>query len=195
MAKSKKLPEVLTEDEIAALLDQFNLRYAGPRRNRLMIKLALETGLRIAELTSLRFEDCRLNGGMYRIHVKDGKGGKDRAVWMTADLGAAIGEMATREGREHVGLMFTTREGGEIDHGYLRRMIKQRGTTAGIPRLHFLLLRHTSLTRLYSRTKDLRLVQTAAGHASPTTTAIYAHVSGEDLRDAMIETAEALPGK
>jgi integrase/recombinase XerD len=186
LAHSKILPDVLTDTEVEAILSQFNTRYPGPRRNRLMIQLALETGLRVAEITALKFEHCRLMGNAYRVHVHEGKGAKDRIVWMSAALGAEIGEVAHNEGREYQGVMFTTRAGGAIDHGYLRRMIKARGKAAGVPRLHWHLLRHTSLTRLYKNTRDIRLVQDVAGHSDPKTTAIYAHVSGADIRDAMV---------
>ncbi len=65
-------------------------------------------------------------------------------------------------------------------------MIKARGRAAGVPRLHWYLLRHTALTRLYERTRDIRLVQDVAGHSDPKTTAIYAHISGADIREAMV---------
>lgn len=185
MARMKKLPQILNEEEISAILNQFNVRYAGPRRNKLMIRVALTSGMRISELTSLRFEDMRLLGSAYRIHIKEAKGGKDRMTWIPAELGAELGEMAKREGRVAQGRVFVTRRGGEIDHGYLRRMIKDRGSSAGVNRLHFHLLRHTALTNLYRVTKDLRVVQETAGHKDPKTTAIYAHVSGEDIKDGL----------
>jgi integrase len=64
-------------------------------------------------------------------------------------------------------------------------MIAVKGMKATGRRIHFHLLRHTALTRLYSNTKGILTVQRVAGHADPKTSAIYAHVSGEDIRDAM----------
>ena len=77
----------------------------------------------------------------------------------------------------------------ELDSG--RTHLKRgKGKKAGIKkRVHFHLLRYTYLTRLYSQTKDLRLVQEVAGHADISTTQIYTHISGEDVRQAMLETA------
>ena len=191
VSKSRKLPEVLTEAEIEAILNQFNCRYAGPWRNSLMIRFALETGMRISELTSITFDDCTLEAGAYRVHIKGGKGDRDRMVWLNADLYLEAGELAEKMGRDLSGLIFPTRDGGELDHGYLRRMIKARGKSAGVDRLHFHLLRHTALTRLYAKTLDIRLVQEVAGHTDPKTTAIYAHVSGSDIREAMVGPAES----
>ena len=186
MAIPKKLPEVLTDTEVEAILNQFNPRYAGPRRNQLMIRLALATGMRISEITSLRFEDITPQGGAFKVHVKDAKGGKDRVLWISPDLYSQIVDTTNPAGQKAEGLIFCTNKGGSLDHGYLRRMIKARGRSAGIPRLHWHLLRHTALTRLYSNTRDLRLVQQVAGHSSPEITAIYAHISGEDIKNQML---------
>ena len=190
MARNRKLPEVLTDEEEVAILAQFNPRYQGPRRNRLMIRVALATGVRIAELTALRFEDCTMVDGAYRVHVHEGKGKKDRMVWLSAALYADLQDMAAKEGREATGRIFCTRDGGEIDHGQLRAMIKRIGRKAGVERLHWHLLRHTHLTRLYAHTLDLRIVQDAAGHDDPKTSALYAQISGAHIRDAMLGVAK-----
>ena len=67
-------------------------------------------------------------------------------------------------------------------------MIAMKGKKAGIEkRVYFHLLRHTYLTKLYGRTKDIRLVQEVAGHADIGTTQIYTHISGADVKQAMLE--------
>lgn len=66
-------------------------------------------------------------------------------------------------------------------------MMRQKASTAGIEKIiTFHSLRHTALTRLYEKTKDIRLVQEVAGHANISTTMIYTHISGADIREAMI---------
>jgi integrase len=65
MAKERKLPEVLNDDEIGALLALFNRRYPAAWRNQLMIKTALKTGMRISELINLKFEDLTPKGLIY----------------------------------------------------------------------------------------------------------------------------------
>ena len=182
---SDRLPDILTEDEDKALLGTFNKRYPTAERNRLMIALALNTGMRVGDLITLRFEDIELDTG--RTHIKMGKGAKDRVLFIRAEILSALIDLADRMDREPEGLVFTTLTGGPVQAQYLRRMIGAQAKKAGIEkRVHFHLLRHTYLTRLYARTKDIRTVQEVAGHASIATTMIYTHVSGEDIREAMI---------
>ena len=92
---------------------------------------------------------------------------------------------------ERTGLVFTTLQGKPIYTQYLRRMIAEKAKKAGIQKdVHFHLLRHTYLTKLYARTKDIRLVQQVAGHADISTTQIYTQISGEDIREAMLDDRE-----
>jgi site-specific recombinase XerC len=88
----------------------------------------------------------------------------------------------------NTGLVFTTLKGERpVQAQYLRRMIAAQAKKAGISkRVHFHLLRHTYLTRLYQQTKDIRVVQEVAGHSNIATTMVYTHVSGEDIREAML---------
>ena len=186
---ARKLPDILTPDEETALLGTFNKRYPTSERNRLMIALALNTGMRVGDLINLRWEDIELDTG--RTHIKQGKGAKDRVLFIRAEILSALIDLAERFGHKLAGLVFTTLKGADLKPSYLRDMIRNQAKKAGIytpkeRRVYFHLLRHTYLTRLYARTKDIRLVQEVAGHASIATTQIYTHVSGEDIREAMI---------
>ena len=97
-------------------------------------------------------------------------------------------DMSRKMGREPKGLVFSTMKGEPIKTPYLRRMIAAKAKKVGIgKRVHFHLLRHTYLSRLYGRTKDIRVVQEVAGHADISTTQIYTHLSGEDVRRAMLD--------
>lgn len=180
----RSLPDILTDDEERRLLAAFNPRYLTGARNRLMIRMALETGMRIGDLISLDWKD--IDKAELRVHLKNGKGKKDRVVWFKPSLLLDLEKYADRW-NDHVGLAFKTSKGGPIQSQYLRRMIGERAKKAGIEkRIYFHLLRHTYLSKLYSRTKDIRIVQEVAGHSDISTTMIYTHVSGEDIRAAMI---------
>lgn len=123
-----------------------------------------------------------------RCHVKQGKGRKDRVIFIKPDVLSAMVDLAGRMDRKRAGRVFTTLQGKPVQTQYLRRMIGEKAKKAGITkRVHFHLLRHTYLTRLYGRTKDLRLVQEVAGHADISTTQIYTHISGADVRQAMLD--------
>jgi len=184
--KKRELPDILTEEEEQKLLKVFNRRYPTAARNRAMIELALNTGMRIGDLIKLKWADIERDSG--RTHIKQGKGRKDRVIFIKAEILSTMVDLAKKTGRKLKGLVFTTLQGKLVQPQYLRRMIAEKAKKAGISkRVHFHLLRHTYLTRLYSRTKDLRLVQEVAGHADISTTQIYTHISGEDVRAAMLE--------
>ena len=184
----RELPDILTPEEENALLKQFNRRYPTSYRNRCMVLLALTTGLRISELINLNWSDIELDSG--RCHVKKAKGEKDRVIFIKPSVISELVDMADKI-NDHTGLVFQTLKGQPVKAAYLRKMIKGKASAAGIQkRVHFHLLRHGYLSRLYKQTKDLRLVQEVAGHADISTTQIYLHVSGEDVRAAMLEVLE-----
>ncbi|MCK4394160.1 tyrosine-type recombinase/integrase, partial [Candidatus Bipolaricaulota bacterium] len=78
MATPKKLPTVLTENEQNRLLEQPNPRYPTGERNLTMLNLMLNTGLRLAEVTALKWHDLDLTTG--KLMVRQGKGAKDRTL-------------------------------------------------------------------------------------------------------------------
>ena len=150
-----------------------------------MILLALTTGMRISELISLEWSDIERE--TYRCHIKKAKGEKDRVVFIKPAVLSDMVDLADKI-NDHTGLVFKTLQGQPVKDAYLREMIARKAKVAEIEkRVHFHLLRHTYLTRLYSQTKDLRLVQEVAGHADISTTQIYTHISGEDVRQAMLD--------
>ena len=184
--KNRKLPDILTDEEVKALLNVFNRRYPTALRNRCMINLALNTGMRIGDLAALKWEDIELDTG--RCHIKQGKNKKDRVIFIKAAILSDLVDLAAKMKRDRTGLVFTTLQGKPLYTQYLRRMIAEKAKKAGISkRVHFHLLRHTYLTRFYARTKDIRATQEVAGHADISTTQIYTHVSGEDIRAYMLE--------
>ncbi len=183
--KRRTLPDILSPDEESRLLAQFSRRYPTSYRNRCMILLALNTGMRIGDMLKLHWSDIELSTG--RTHVKKGKGKKDRVIFIKPAILSDLLDMTRKMRRGPAGLVFTTLGGKPIKDSYLRRMIAGKAKKAGIhKRVYFHLLRHTYLTRLYSATKDLRLVQEVAGHEDIGTTQIYTHISGEDVRQAML---------
>lgn len=82
-AKPKKLPEILTEDELQALLDQPNPKCLTGLRNLCMLKLMADAGLRVSEVLNLRVRDIDWMSG--KLMVREGKGKKDRTLWVAED--------------------------------------------------------------------------------------------------------------
>ena len=180
----KRLPEVLTRDEAQTLLGMPNRRYPTGYRDLCMIKLMLNSGLRASEVLNLTWQDVDLHTG--RLTVRQGKGNKDRQVWINEDTLVML--RTWREDSPQSPHCFPTLKGTRIYDSALRFMVKRRGKKAGITKdVHPHMLRHTYATELYRATKDIRLVQKALGHANLGTTMIYTHIVDDDMEAAMRE--------
>lgn len=184
MARSKKLPKVLTADEQRALVAQPNPRYLSGLRNRCLLRVMLEAGLRAGEVVALRPEHVEMR--TCRLTVREGKGAKDRVLWISDDLRDLIGRWLER--RPESAWLFCTSRGGQLDTRYLREMVKRYAIKAGIPEAERVtphVLRHTFATDLLRETRNIRLVQKALGHSDVSTTMIYTHVFDEELERAL----------
>jgi len=184
VARPKRLPKVLTPEEQRALVAQPNPRYLSGLRNRCLLRVMLEAGLRAGEVVALRPD--HLDMRTCRLLVREGKGAKDRVLWVTDDLRDLIGVWLAR--RPASDWLFPTRDGGQINTRYLRTMVKQYAVKAGVSeadRVTPHVLRHTFATDLLRETKNIRLVQKALGHSDVSTTMIYTHVFDEELEEAL----------
>ncbi len=183
---AKKIPDVLTLDEQEKLLNQFNLRYITSQRNKTMIQLLLNTGLRLSEMTNLKWNDIDLMTG--QVKVVEGKGLKDRILWLDEETLTMLGKWKQRQfkewGKSH--LVFTTRTLRQLDGKAVRSMIKTYSDKAGIKK-HITThsLRHTFASDLLRDTKNIRIVQKALGHADISSTQIYTHIVDEELEEAL----------
>ena len=180
----RKIPEILTIDEQEMLLKVFNKRYFNARRNKCMINLFLNAGLRLSEMLDLRWKDINLQIG--QLKVVQGKGNKDRILWindkMLEELQEWREDQAENIESEYV---FSTREGKRLKDSDIRQMIYKYSEKALDKRISPHVLRHTYATDLYRETKDIRLVQKALGHADLSTTMIYTHIVDDELENAL----------
>ncbi|MBS3787499.1 MAG: tyrosine-type recombinase/integrase [Candidatus Bipolaricaulota bacterium] len=187
----RAIPVVLTENEQDKLLDQFNTRYVTSQRNKVMFQLMLNTGLRVSEAVSLRWQDVNLTSG--KVMVREGKGAKDRTLWV--DNGQLEEPKKWKERQvEKVGelpkwVFSTLKEGNagkKISIQQVWKTLKTYAEKAGIEKdISPHTLRHTFATDLYRKTGKIRLVQKALGHADLSTTMIYTHIVDEELEGAM----------
>lgn len=182
-----KIPEVLTPEEQTLLLKQPNPRYFTGQRNQAMIRLMLDSGLRVAEATGLKWHDLDLLTG--KLHVKQGKKARDRMLWIGGNTLEVLQGWRQRQAQdtgqapEHV---FTTLAGKPLSPRYVQQMVKRYRERAKIEKQvtpHT--FRHTFATDLLRETKNIRLVQKALGHSSLSTTQIYAHIVDEELEAAL----------
>lgn len=181
--KAVRLPEILTEEECKALLSKPNKRTPTGLRNVCMMTLMVDAGLRVAEVINLKGNDINWNTG--KLMVREGKGKKDRALWLSEDDLALLGKW--REKRTiQAELLFTTLKGDKLDDRYIRAMVKREAQAAGIEKdIHPHTLRHTFASDIYRETKNIRLTQKALGHSDLSTTMIYTHVVDDELEEAM----------
>ena len=185
--RALRIPEVLTASEQEALLAQPNLRYPTGARNKTMIQLMLDTGLRLAEACNLQWKDIDLNTG--KLMVRQGKGSKDRTLWIGVEDLEALRTWRERQATDVTGNpahVFTTLEGKAVSKRYVQAMVGRLAAKAGIEKhVHPHTLRHSFATDLYRETSKIRLVQKALGHSDLSTTMIYTHIFDEELEDAL----------
>ncbi len=182
--RGEQLPgEVLSADELRALLRACN-RGATGSRNRALLVLLWRGGLRIAEALGLRPGDLDPAAG--QVRVRHAKGGKPRTVGLDPEAFAAVD--AWLERRRALGLnghdtLLCTLQGGALNTGYCRAMLKRLARRAGIGRrVHLHALRHTHAVELVREGATLPEVQAPLGHSSLSVTGRYlAHVTPEDL--------------
>lgn len=187
MTRPRTLPTVLTEDEQKRLLAQPNDRYPTGLRNRAMVRVMLNAGLRLSETTALRWQDLDLMSG--KLKVVEGKGAKDRYLW----LGEKDLELLRKWRERQVDRLgkrpthvFTTLKGTPVGNRYVQQLITRLAEKAEIEKsVSPHTLRHTFATDLYRSTGNIRQIQKALGHADLSTTMIYTHVADGELEEAM----------
>lgn len=181
-SRKRKLPKILTRDEVKALLDAPNLRYPTGLRNRCMLELMYRAGLRVGEVVALKPRDVDVKRGVARVH--DGKGGDGTAYFDAETLVVLLDQWKSlRRALPKTELLFCTLQGQPVSVRYIQQMVQRMRQRAGITAIctpH--VLRHTFATELLEEGFSLREVQDAVRHADVSTTQIYTHVLDEQLR-------------
>jgi len=183
--KSRKIPEVLTPEEQATLLGELEADTPAGARNNCLVRLMLDAGLRSAEVLALRHRDIDFKSG--QLMVRNGKGGKDRSLWLGPDLVALLRTFVETQGNVRPGdLLFTTKTGRPLLTRYLRSMVGELAKKAGIEKhIHPHTLRHSFATDLLRQSRNLMIVSKALGHANLATTQIYLHICDPEMEEAM----------
>jgi len=155
-------------------------------RDRLIIELALGTGLRVSELSNLKVEDLFLKKGQNSLHVRNGKGGKDRIVQFSPGLKNLIRTYLDYR-KTDSDYLFPSQRNPSMTPSAIQQTFKRWAARAGLPKRYSIhCLRHTYATRLHKASGyNLRLVQKQLGHSSVSTTQVYAAVLDEDVEKAL----------
>ena len=185
--KTQRLPQVLTREEIAALLREPKGTEPRALRDRALLELMYACGLRASEAIGLQLSDVDLEEGVLRAR---GKGSKERLIPVGREAVAALRVYLQRGRPALVGLgseqrLFVNRRGTGLTRQGLYKIIQGHAGGAGLQdRMSPHTLRHTFATHLLAGGCDLRSLQEMLGHADLSTTQVYTHLSAERLKDA-----------
>jgi integrase/recombinase XerC len=188
--RPKRLPEVLPEDEVAALVESPRLAAPLERRDRAFLELLYASGLRVSELVGLDVGDADLGTGLVRVLGKRQKErivpfGKPAAGAIRSYLEEARPVLAAGPERGRAGeALFLNHRGGRLTSRSVARRLELWTRRAGLPRhVHPHVLRHCFATHLLGNGADLRGIQELLGHASLSTTQRYTHLDWKRLAE------------
>jgi integrase/recombinase XerD len=187
----RKLPRVLSINEIDRLVEAIDLSTPEGERNRTIIETLYSCGLRVSELVNLKISELHLAIGFVKV---TGKGNKERLV--------PIGELASKLIMNYLNLIrchiiikpgnedfvFLNRRGAKLTRVMIFTIIKELAKKIQLKKqISPHTFRHSFATHLIDGGADLRAVQEMLGHESITTTEIYTHLDREYLRSAIIQ--------
>lgn len=186
----KHLPEVLSLEEIDAMIAQIDMSKPEGHRNRAIIEMLYGSGLRVSELTELRLSNIYRKEGYMRIL---GKGSKQRLVPISPVADEQFGYWLKDRSQldikpEASDIAFLNHYGRQLTRAMIFTIVKRLAEAAGIRKtISPHTLRHSFATHLLQNGADLRIIQQLLGHESIVTTEIYTHVNIQDLREAVLK--------
>jgi integrase/recombinase XerD len=184
---SRHLPDVLTNEEIDAIIATFDLSQPDQARNRVIVEVLYGCGLRVSELVNLHLSNIYPDDECLLV---TGKGDKQRwvpinhtALHLTLQYIDTIrSKQRIRPGEEN--FVFINRLGTHLSRNYVFMFLKAAVSAAGIKKnISPHSLRHSFATELVTNGADLRAVQEMLGHEKINTTEIYTHLSHQYLRE------------
>jgi integrase/recombinase XerD len=182
----RALPDVLSYEEIEAIISQIDLSKPEGGRNKAILELMYSCGLRVSEVVNLKLSQLYFDAGFIRVIGKGDKErlvpvGKSAAKYVKIYLKDIRVHIAVQKGNEDI--VFLNKRGSALSRIMIFLIIKELTRKAGIKKTvspHT--FRHSFATHLVEGGADLRAVQEMLGHESITTTEIYTHLDREFLR-------------
>ncbi len=185
----RKLPDVLSVEEVELLFGGIDHSRPDGSRNRAILEVMYSCGLRVSEVIGLEINHIYPDVGFIRVV---GKGNKERLVPIGDEAVRYIGiyrqhsrnMQVARKGHEHI--LFLNRRGTALSRVMVFYIIKNAAKQASLKKnIHPHTLRHSFATHLVENGADLRAVQEMLGHESITTTEIYTHLNQGFLRQTL----------
>jgi len=182
----RKLPDILSMEEIDSLIDAIDLGKAEGQRNKAMLETLYSCGLRVSELVNLKITNLFFEQGFIKV---EGKSDKERLVPVS---GRAVEEInkylsnyrkTLRVNKDSENVLFLNRRGRKLSRVMIFTIIKNlAGKTKIDKKISPHTFRHSFATHLINGGADLRAVQEMLGHESILTTEIYTHLDRDYLR-------------
>ena len=186
----RKLPEVMSIEEIDMLIEAIDLSTNEGHRNKAILETLYSCGLRVSELVNLKFSDLYFEEGFIRVI---GKGNKERLVPVSKTVEKEIKiyqdnyriHKKIKPGDENT--VFLNRRGAKLTRVMIFTIIKNLSIESGLDKkVSPHTFRHSFATHLIEGGANLRAIQEMLGHESITTTEIYTHLDQSFLRDAIL---------
>jgi site-specific recombinase XerD len=172
--KNKKIPEILTKDEIKKMINATN-----NIKHKLILKILYGCGLRVSELVNLNKEDINLKEKL--IHIKLSKGKKDRFVKIPDSINEELSNYYNLLSEKE---LFPSNRGGKLTTATIQAIVENTAKKAGITKeVYPHLLRHSFATHLLEAGTDLRVIQKLLGHSDIKTTQIYTQISQQSIKN------------
>jgi integrase/recombinase XerD len=187
----RKLPDVLSYEDIELMLGAIDHSTPEGTRNRAIIEVLYSCGLRVSELTGLQLTNCYFDIGFIRVLGKGDKVrlvpiGKEAIKYTKLYLEHVRSQMPVQKDSEDI--VFLNRRGKELTRVMIFLVIKDLAEKAGISKnVSPHTFRHSFATHLIEGGASLRAVQEMLGHESITTTEIYTHLDRDYLRQVITE--------
>ena len=182
--RRKRLPAFVREEEMDSLIDEvpFGEGYAACR-DRMILVLFYEAGLRLSELVSLDVEDVDMSASVIKVK---GKRNKQRIVPFAAELKNELNRyLQERESfaKSSSGALFLSSKGGRISNSSVYRMVKTRlSLVTSVKKKSPHVLRHSFATAMLNNDAEIGAVKELLGHERLATTEIYTHLTFEELK-------------
>lgn len=185
--QAERQPEVLSESEVAVILETPPRDSILGLRDRAILELLYAAGVRVGELVRLDLDDCALEQRLLKVR---GKGRRERIVPFGEPAYRALQDYLAVRGRllrraaasPEPGALFLNHRGGRLSARSVQRLLSKyvRQAASGL-HVHPHVFRHSFATHLLNRGADLRVIQELLGHSRLSTTQRYTHLAWEDL--------------
>lgn len=173
--KEKRIPTVLTKEEVQKLLNSIS-----NKKSKLMVSMLYGCGLRVSELINLKIDDLFFDEKIG--YIKQAKGRKDRMFNIPEFLFEDLKNQVANQRAQNQEFLFSFNS-KRLSSRNLQKIVERAAKRAAIQKaVHCHTLRHSFATHLLEQGTDIRKIQELLGHADLSTTQIYAHVSSEELK-------------